>query len=152
MDQGQPPEESGLHSRVKTTQQIWGAAVGMLGICIPLSPLTHSGPLIPLAVLCAAGAGTMAVWGHLSAKQARTREKPLPSQSQVQSLEERLANLEAITNLELQLLDKKYPGAAPHSVSSAPDSMSAPDMTSIPKDSSTPASDAPRAGSWRIAS
>ncbi len=105
-----PPETSEQDLRSQTTVKIWGMAAAMLGICIPLSAVTHTGGLIPIAVLCAAAIGTGAVWlrGGIAAP-SRLKIDEAATQKRVQELEERLANLEAITNFEHKLLDFKYP-------------------------------------------
>ncbi|HEX8464275.1 MAG TPA: hypothetical protein VF627_06610 [Abditibacterium sp.] len=118
MNDGKMTEFEEMNLRIKMTRTIWFLATGMLGICIPLATKTHTGPLVPFAVLLATTLATKAIWGR-NVREANFAASPLPvrapvaAPSRVQELEERLANLEAITNFEHQLLDKKYSGAAP---------------------------------------
>ncbi len=78
--------------RVAATSRIWGIAVGMLAICIPLSAASKSGPIIPLATLTSAAVGTIAVW---RSDEKKSKNKYL-QQHQVELLEQRIANLETI--------------------------------------------------------
>lgn len=81
--------------RLKVTTRIWGCAVGMLGICIPLTAVTNSGPIIPLGVVAGAAVGTAVVWRSAD-KKSQTELAP----NQLQQIEQRLANLETIVGSE----------------------------------------------------
>ena len=78
--------------KVEATSSIWGCAIGMLGVCIPLVSITESGILLPLLVALSAGAGTAAVW--LAPDQRQQQEIHLVQT--LQALEERVINLETI--------------------------------------------------------
>jgi hypothetical protein len=78
--------------KARATAVIWGCAVGMLGICIPLVAITKSGVLLPLLVLLGAGGGTAAVW---FAPDKRQQEELRLNQT-VKALEERVITLETI--------------------------------------------------------
>jgi hypothetical protein len=78
--------------KVRATAAIWGCAIGMLGVCIPLVAITKSGVLLPLLVLLGAGGGTAAVW---FAPDKRQQEELRLNQT-VKALEERVINLETI--------------------------------------------------------
>ncbi|MEI2578769.1 hypothetical protein [Scytonema sp. PRP1] len=82
--------------RVAATSRIWGIAVGMLAICIPLSAVTKSGPILPLATLTGAAVGTAAVW---RSDDKKSKRNSLPEQK-VELLEQRIANLETIVSSE----------------------------------------------------
>lgn len=82
--------------RVAATSRIWGIAVGMLAICIPLSAVTKSGPILPLATLTGAAVGTGAVW---RSDDKKSKSNSLPQQK-VELLEQRIANLETIVSSE----------------------------------------------------
>lgn len=82
--------------RVAATSRIWGIAVGMLAICIPLSAVTKSGPILPLATLTGAAVGTAAVW---RSDDKKSKSNSLPQQK-VELLEQRIANLETIVSSE----------------------------------------------------
>ena len=74
----------------------------MLAICIPLSAVTKSGAILPLAVISGAAVGTVAVW-RSSNNQSRN---PLLTDS-IKTLEQRIVNLETIcSNQELDLHSK----------------------------------------------
>ena len=78
--------------KVRATEAIWGIAVGMFGICIPLVAITDSGVILPLLVALSAGGGTAAVW---IAPDKRQQEETDLAQT-VKALEERVMNLETI--------------------------------------------------------
>ncbi len=82
--------------RVVLTTRIWGMATGMLAICIPLSDMSRSGAIIPLAVLSGAAVGTVAIWRSPDKKSPET----VLSSNQLELLEERIANLETIMGHE----------------------------------------------------
>ena len=82
--------------RVAATSRIWGIAVGMLAICIPLSAVTKSGPILPLATLTGAAVGTAAVW---RSDDKKSKSNSL-AQQKVELLEQRIANLETIVSSE----------------------------------------------------
>ncbi|MEB3180674.1 MAG: hypothetical protein VKL59_16850 [Nostocaceae cyanobacterium] len=101
--------------RVAATSRIWGIAVGMLAICIPLSAVTRSGAILPLATIGGAAAGTFAVW--------RSDDKKSPAKllqtQQLQQIEERLANLETIVSsddFDLQMKMKRLEATNDHKV------------------------------------
>ncbi len=51
--------------RSKATASIWGIAVGMMGICIPLVAITDAGGkglILPTFVLAAAAVSTVVIW------------------------------------------------------------------------------------------
>jgi hypothetical protein len=86
--------------RTQVTDVIWGCAVGMFALCIPLAALNRGALIVSAAVALGAGAGTVAVWR--SDPHSRRR---LGDEQTVRSLEERIANLEAIAShseLEIQ--------------------------------------------------
>lgn len=78
--------------KVRATTAIWGCAIGMLGLCIPLVAITKSGVLLPLLVMLGAGGGTVAVW---FAPDKRQQEDTRLAQT-VKALEGRVVNLETI--------------------------------------------------------
>jgi hypothetical protein len=79
--------------RVRATATIWGIAVGMLGVCIPLVAVTSSGLILPVLVIAGASLSSAAIW--LSSHRVQTRNQAISSQT-VEALEERVRNLEAI--------------------------------------------------------
>jgi hypothetical protein len=79
-------------ARVSATSKIWGTTVGILALCIPLSAVTRSGAILPLAAIGGAAAGTVAVW-----RSDDKKSKPhYLQQQQIELLETRIANLETI--------------------------------------------------------
>ncbi|MBW4567108.1 MAG: hypothetical protein KME31_03505 [Tolypothrix carrinoi HA7290-LM1] len=82
--------------RVTATTKIWGLTVGILAICVPLSVVTKSGAIIPLAAIGGAGVGTVAVWRSGDKKY----QNKLLSPQQVELLEQRIADLETIVSGE----------------------------------------------------
>ncbi|MCL1469326.1 hypothetical protein [Argonema antarcticum] len=86
--------------RAAATSKIWGMATGMLAICIPLSAITRSGAILPLAVISGATIGTVVVWRDSERGNKRNAELI----NNAKKLEERVANLEIIcSNEELDL-------------------------------------------------
>ncbi|NEO98194.1 MAG: hypothetical protein F6K58_05770 [Symploca sp. SIO2E9] len=97
-NQWQPDSEKSKDTRTATTTKIWSYATGMLALCIPLSAVTRSGAILPLAVVTGATVSTVVVWK--SDKKSQNLLQP----HQLQQIEERLANLETIAASEsLQL-------------------------------------------------
>lgn len=88
--------------RLAATSKIWTFATGMLAICIPLSAVTRSGPILPLAVITGATAGTYVVWRNPE-NQSRNNFSP----GNVKELEQRIANLEAIVSHQELDLERK---------------------------------------------
>jgi hypothetical protein len=78
--------------RLRATQTIWGFATGMFVLCVPLVAIARSAIVIPATVAFGAGIGTIAVW------QADSRSRRRPDEQTARSLEERIANLEAIAS------------------------------------------------------
>ena len=67
---------------------IWGCAVGMFALCIPLTEVAQSGLILPTLVILGAVIGTATVW-----LKPRDRKG---DRSAMTALEERIINLEAI--------------------------------------------------------
>ncbi|MBE9067405.1 hypothetical protein IQ260_12135 [Leptolyngbya cf. ectocarpi LEGE 11479] len=90
--------------KVRATGTIWGCAIGMLGVCIPIVAITESGILLPFLVVLGAAGGTASVW--LTSDKHRREDVQLAQT--VKSLEERLINLETIY-VSLPDVDKPLP-------------------------------------------
>lgn len=110
MSEQEPNNQDSI--RAQLTTKIWGCAVGMLGISIPLSAIVgHAGNgggfaavIIPLSVIGGAAVSTMAIWNPFS---ARRKESPAQDTGRVAELEERVASLEMILSYEEKLLESK---------------------------------------------
>lgn len=107
-NQWQPDSEKSKDTRTATTSKIWSYATGMLALCIPLSAVTRSGAILPLAVVTGATISTTVIWK--SDKKSQNLLQP----HQLQQIEERLANLETIAasdplqlQSQLQQLDSR---------------------------------------------
>lgn len=79
--------------RVSATTKIWGLTVAILAICVPLSAVTRSGAIIPLAAIGGAAIGTVAVWRS----DVKKYQNQILSPQQVE-LEQRIADLETIVS------------------------------------------------------
>lgn len=90
-------------TRVITTQKIWEMTVGILAICIPLAAVTKSGPILPLAAIAGATFSTVAVW-RADEKKSNSHDLSL---QQLETLQQRLANLETIVSSDDFDLNKK---------------------------------------------
>ncbi|MEO0488177.1 MAG: hypothetical protein AAF215_10555 [Cyanobacteria bacterium P01_A01_bin.123] len=90
--------------KVQATGTIWGCAIGMLGVCIPLVAITNSGLILPLLVILSAVGGTVAVW---LAPDKRQRGEAHLAQT-IKVLEARVMNLETIY-VSLPEADKPLP-------------------------------------------
>lgn len=77
-------------SRVLATQQIWSCATGMLVICLVFGGSNRNTVIPPIVISTAAAISTAFVWK--SGKKSRQELQP----SQLEQIEERLANLETI--------------------------------------------------------
>ena len=96
--------------RVQATGTIWGIAVGMMAVSIPLADITHTAA-IPLAVIVGAAVGTCAVWrsgrqNEIPRVSPTTNNDQIAAQQRIAELEERLANLETINNFERRLAEE----------------------------------------------
>jgi hypothetical protein len=92
--------------RLKATTAIWGTAMGMLGISIPLCAITNS-TIIPLVAIAGAAIGTCGVWIFGNKKQGSAQNNAeIAAQQRIAELEERLANLETINNFERRLAEE----------------------------------------------
>ncbi|MBD2606639.1 hypothetical protein H6G81_19405 [Scytonema hofmannii FACHB-248] len=80
--------------RVSATTKIWGLTVAILAICVPLSAVTKSGAIIPLAAIAGAAVGTVAVWRS----DVKKYQNQVLSPQQVELLEDRIADLETIVS------------------------------------------------------
>jgi len=85
-------QEDSKDIRLKVTTKIWAFATGMLAICVPLSAATKSGPIIPIAVIFGAAAGTTSVWRSSGRNSHNSRE----ASHKIKELEARIADLETI--------------------------------------------------------
>ncbi|MDY6784556.1 MAG: hypothetical protein SW833_18750 [Cyanobacteriota bacterium] len=79
-------------AKMGTTALIWGFATGMLAICIPLTSVTKSGVILPLATLLGASGSTVAIWSSSRQKSRETAQLL----DNVKTLNERVETLEAI--------------------------------------------------------
>ena len=109
MAEHEPDNQDSL--RAGLTTKIWGCAMGMLGISIPLSAIVgqHGGgaaAIIPLSVIAGAAISTAAIWNPFAARSKQAPSKG-PEAERVAELEERVASLEMILNYEEKLLESK---------------------------------------------
>lgn len=102
--------------RVAATSNIWGMTVGILAICIPLSVVTRSGPILPLAAIGGAMFSTIAVWRSDDKKPS----SPSLSEKNFATLEQRIANLETIVSSDDWELYKKIQQLESSDISSLP--------------------------------
>lgn len=96
-------EDTQKDIRSDTTTKIWGIAVGMLAVCIPLTAITRSGPILPLAVITGAAVSTVAVWRSSDHKSGSNTLSP----QTVEALSERIANLEIIVGSDALNFDQR---------------------------------------------
>ncbi|MBD2204368.1 hypothetical protein H6G33_33595 [Calothrix sp. FACHB-1219] len=111
--QSQNNLESADNFRVAATAKIWGTTVGIFALCIPLSAVTRSGAILPLAALGGAAVGTVVVWRGDDKKS----QPNYLAQQQIQLLEARIANLETIVSsndLDLHLKIQQLAGSDRH--------------------------------------
>ena len=97
--------QGGNDARPDAIGQVWGTAVGMLAICIPLCVLLKSGAL-PIIVICAAVLVSMYVWKTEPRKTTATNKEAEELRAQIRELEERLANVEVINHFEERLAER----------------------------------------------
>lgn len=88
-----------------TTIIIWGFATLMLGICVPLTAITKSGAILPLAAIIGASGGTVAVWKN-SSRSHRSKIERL--QNRFVELETRIIDLETIDNNQELDIERKF--------------------------------------------
>ncbi len=80
-------------AKVKSTSIIWSFATGMLAICIPLVNISHSGIILPLAVIVGASTSTVAIWRS-------SNKKAVELSNNFQQIEQRIRDLETICSTE----------------------------------------------------
>lgn len=95
------PSEQEKDIRVTAIHKIWSYATGMLALCLIFAPARNR-VILPLVVVAGAAGSTVYIWNS----EKKSKES-LPS-SQLQQIEERLANLETIAsssdwNLQMKL-------------------------------------------------
>ncbi len=88
--------ENSQDIRLKATSKIWSLGVAMLAICIPLSAVTRSGPLLPLAVVVGTSVGTASIWKESTEELTSDAQKS----EKIKQLEARIADLETIITSE----------------------------------------------------
>ena len=93
--------------KVGTTAIIWGFATAMMALSIPLVAISHSGAVLPLAVILGTSVSTVAIWRS-------DNKKSVESFKDFQQLEQRVRDLETICSSEdfdtikqFKQLDKK---------------------------------------------
>lgn len=87
-------QSSGNGYKIAAIAIIWSLATGMLAICIPLVSITQSGMILPLAVILGVNWSTRIIW------QSSIQNAEL--MSNIQPLNERVVNLEAICSDEVE--------------------------------------------------
>ncbi len=131
-----PREHKEEDIRVKLLGTIWGCAMGMLGICIPLMAVAGRSmgdfaAVLPLGVVAGAASASIAVLSHFkgsasSAAATHDARQMTQQATRLHELEERLANLETINSFERRLAedalarDRAGAATAPISVPTAP--------------------------------
>jgi hypothetical protein len=91
-------QSSGNGYKIAAIAIIWSLATGMLAICIPLVSITQSGMILPLAVILGVNWSTRIIW--------RSSIQNAELMSNVQPLNERVVNLEAICSDEVEKQQK----------------------------------------------
>lgn len=77
--------------KVESTINVWGFATGMLGICIPLTSISQTGIILPLAAIAGATIATVAIWSNENPKITTLSDN-------FQQIEQRLRTLETIAS------------------------------------------------------
>lgn len=90
------PSKNSKDIRLAATSKIWSLAIGMFAICIPLSAVTRSGPILPLAVVVGTTLGTASVWRASTEESISDRQ----TSDKIKHLESRVADLETIITSE----------------------------------------------------
>ena len=83
------PKSTRQHPKNQATSMIWGCAVGMFALCIPLTEVAGSGPILPTLVIEGAIMGTAAVWFT----PGKHRKEEMLA---IKALEDRIIDIEAI--------------------------------------------------------
>ncbi len=91
--------------KVGTTAIIWAFATGMLAICIPLTAITKSGAILPLAVIIGASGSTISVWKNSTKSNLN---KITQFQEKFATLETRIIDLETICSSQEFDAEQKF--------------------------------------------
>src|SRR5687767_5089139 len=98
-------EDSQEYQRSKALGHVWGSALVMLAICIPLCYILKT-VVLPLAVIIGAAAVTFYVWSSSEQSDSHASENEV-LRAKIKELEERLANVEVINRFEDRLAEKQ---------------------------------------------
>ena len=107
MSEHEPNQES---LRANLTTKIWGCAIAMLGVSIPISAIVGSNfgsVIIPLSIIGGTTLSTIAIWNPLAARSKQAPKGSEAESQRVAELEERVASLEMILSYEEKLLESK---------------------------------------------
>ena len=97
--------EQKIAYQVRTTAIIWGLGTAMLGICVPLTTITQSGIILPLAVILGASVSTVAVWRSTRRSDLKTIAE---SQARLLAIETRIVDLETICSSQEFEREQKF--------------------------------------------
>jgi hypothetical protein len=107
-DDSQPPDpqdREGERSdpRVQIIGRIWRMLIPVLALSIPFSVVSRIGIILPFFAIGAAGVATACIWYIRGMKDGTGSKETQRLQDRIKELEERLANVETISRLEMQL-------------------------------------------------
>lgn len=104
--------------RPRAVSQIWGAAIGMLALCIPLCFVIRTAAL-PVFVIAGASLVTLYIWTAGAKTQDASTDETEALRAKIKELEERLANVEVINRFEDRLAEKRLQQALESQASGA---------------------------------
>jgi len=85
---------------------IWGSAVAMLALCIPLGAIFRSS-ILPILIIAGAALVSLYIWQSGSAEREADTSEADALRSKIKELEDRLANVEVINRFEDRLAEKR---------------------------------------------
>ncbi|HEX8296274.1 MAG TPA: hypothetical protein VF593_08235 [Chthoniobacteraceae bacterium] len=101
-----PPDKKPEDQRAKALANVWGFALVMLVVCVPLCAMFRTA-VIPLTIIAGAAVVTLYIWSR-GEKDSGVQDAENESlRTKIQELEERLANVEVINRFEDRLAEKE---------------------------------------------
>jgi len=93
-------------SRPAALGNIWGSAIAMLVLCIPLAAVSRTANL-PLIIIVGTAVVSLYIWWSGSAERKAESSEADELRAKIKELEERLANVEVINRFEDRLAEKR---------------------------------------------
>lgn len=92
--------------RTAALNNVWGSALAMLALCIPLCAVLRSA-MIPILVVAGTAIVSLYIWWSGAAEREADTSEADALRDKIKELEDRLANVEVINRFEDRLAEKR---------------------------------------------